>query len=166
MQRHITLSALGLAGLLAAAPAVAQHTVHAQQSARPHARPAQHRLIEIQIDDDFKPHTRTELGKLSGFDPIITQVHRGDRIRFVNVDDIHHTATGYAFGSGKIPANYKFQGDPSSPHGNTISASEWSTGNLAAHSRSKIFQTGPTGTFFFADAYHPTQMRGAIVVKP
>lgn len=166
MRRHITLSALGFAGLLAAAPAIAQNTVHAQQTAHPHGRAAQHRLIEIQVDDDFKPHTRTELGKLAGFDPVITQVHRGDRIRFVNVDDIRHTVTGYAFGSGKIPANYKFQGDPSMQHGNTISASEWSTGNLAAHSRSKIFQTGPTGTFFFADAYHPTQMRGAIVVKP
>lgn len=166
MQRHITLSALGLAGLLAAAPAMAQHTVRAQQTAHPHGKPAQHRLIEIRMDDDFKPHTRTEFGRLAGFDPVVTQVHRGDRIRFVNVDDIRHNATGYAFGGGKIPANYKFQGDPSTPHGTTISASEWSTGNVDAHSRSKIFQTGPTGTFYFADAYHPTEMRGVIVVKP
>lgn len=165
MQRNITLAALGLAGLLAA-PALAQHTVRAQQSAPPRHPAAQHRLVEIKMDLDFKPHARTEFGKLAGFDPVVTQVHRGDRIRFVNVDDVRHTATGYSFGGGSIPVNYKFQGDPSSPHGGTINQSEWSTGNVDAHSRSKVFQTGPTGTFYFADAYHPTQMRGAIVVKP
>lgn len=166
MQRYIGLLAIGLATALAGAPAAAQHTVRAQQSAHPSPRPQQHRLIEIRMDDDFKPHTRTEFGKLAGFDPIVTEVHRGDRIRFVNVDDIRHAAAGYAFGGGSIPANYKFQGDPSTAHGTTISASEWSTGNVDAHGRSKVFQTGPTGTFYFADAYHPTQMRGAIVVKP
>lgn len=165
MQRNLTMAALGLAGLALATPALAQHTVRAQHSAPPH-RQTQHRLVEIKMDLDFKPHARTEFGKLEGFDPVVTQVHRGDRIRFVNVDDVRHTATGYSFGGGRIPANYKFQGDPSTPHGNTIDQSEWSTGNVAAHSRSKIFQTGSTGTFYFADAYHPTDMRGAIVVKP
>jgi plastocyanin len=166
MQRNISLAALGLAGLVLASPALAQHTVRAQHSAPPRRQQQRHRIISINMDIDFKPHTRTDMGKLAGFDPVVTQVHRGDRIQFVNVDDIRHTATGYAFGGGKIPANYKFQGDPSVSHGNVIDQSEWSTGNVNAHSRSKIFQTGPTGTFYFADAYHPTEMRGAIVVKP
>lgn len=117
------------------------------------------------MDVDYKPKSRTQMGRLEGYDPVVTVVHRGDRVRFVNVDDIQHTATGYAFGGGQIPAHYKFQGDPSTPHGGAIARNEWSTGNVAAHSRSKVFQTSATGTFYYADAYHPTKMRGAIVVK-
>lgn len=166
MKRYLSLAVLAAASL-ALAPAVqAQTTVHAHEHhQKAKAAPVKPRLVEIRMDVDFKPKSRTEYGKLEGFDPVVTVVHRGDRIRFVNVDDIQHTATGYSFGGGRIPANYKFQGDPSTPHGGTIARNEWSTGNVAAHSRSKVFQTGATGTFYFADAYHPTQMRGAIVVK-
>ena len=164
MKRYLSL-ALAAAASLALAPAVqAQTTVHAQTARHKTAAPAA-RLVEVRMDNDFKPKSRSTYGRLEGYDPVVTVVHRGDRIRFVNVDDIQHNATGYAFGGGRIPANYKFQGDPSMPHGSTIDRSEWSTGNVAAHSRSKIFQTSATGTFYFADAYHPTQMRGAIVVK-
>jgi plastocyanin len=126
-----------------------------------------HRLQIINMDIDFRPKTRPSEGKLSGYDPVIAVVHTGDRVQFVNTDDIRHTATGYAFGGPTIPENYKFQGDPSMPHGDMINASEWSTGTVPAHGRSKIFNTGPLGTFYYACAYHQGQgMRGVIIVKP
>lgn len=163
MKHYFALLSLAVASL-AFAPAVqAQTTIRANEPGK-HARAPQRRLVEIRMDDDFQPKTRTAMGRLAGYDPVVTVVHRGDRIRFVNVDDIRHTATGFAFGGGKIPANYKFQGDPSTPHGAVISQSEWSTGNVAAHGRSRIFQTGSTGTFYYGCAYH-SKMRGAIVVK-
>ncbi len=130
-----------------------------------HGVPA-HRLQIINIDIDFRPHTRPEQGKLSGYDPVVAVVRVGDRVQFVNTDDIQHTATGYSIGGATIPANYRFEGDPTVPHGSVISTSEWGTGTLAPHSRSKIFNTGPTGTFYYACAYHQGKgMRGAIVVR-
>lgn len=148
-----------------AVPSAAKNAGHAHDKSSPHA--AAHRLQVINMDLDFKPHKRPEQGKLAGFDPVVAEVHVGDRIQFTNTDDNQHTATGYAFGGQQIPADYHFQGDPSLPHGDTINASEWSTGNVRPHSRaSRIFKTGPTGTFYFACAYHQKMMRGAIVVKP
>ncbi len=99
-----------------------------------YARAPQHRLQVISMDIDFKPHKRPEQGKLAGFDPIVTEVHVGDRVRFTNTDDIQHTATGYSFGGDQIPSDYRFQGDPTKPSGNAIGASEWSTGNVRPHS--------------------------------
>lgn len=162
MKRYPSIGIIAAAALALSSVAQAQTTVHANSHHKASSGP---RLVEIRMDDDFKPKTRTEYGRLEGYDPVVTVVHRGDRIRFVNVDDIRHTATGYSFGGGQIPAHYKFQGDPSTAHGNAINSSEWSTGNVAAHSRSQVFQTRTTGTFYYADAYHPTEMRGAIVVK-
>jgi plastocyanin len=98
---------------------------------------------------------------------VVAVVHAGDRVQFVNTDDIRHTATGYSFGGQTIPENYRFAGDPSVPHGSVISDSEWSTGNVPPHGRSKTFNTGPLGTFYYACAYHQARdMRGAILVKP
>ncbi len=126
----------------------------------------QHHLQIINMDIDFRPHARPEQGKLSGYDPVVAIVRVGDRVQFVNTDDNPHTATGYSISGQKIPENYKFQGDPTVAHGSTIDASEWSTGTIAPHSRSKVFNTGPTGTFYYACAYHQGKgMRGAIIVK-
>ena len=167
MKHYLVATVLVSTSFIALTGANAQTSVHAQTNkpAPRHAQPYKPRLVEIRMDDDFKPKMRTALGKLQGYDPIVTVVHRGDRIRFVNVDDIQHTATGYAFGGQTIPAHYKFQGDPSTQHGSEINRSEWSTGNVGAHTRSTIFQIRTTGTFYFADGYHPTEMRGAIIVK-
>jgi len=152
----------GLATLCTLLP-VRGDTVPAYQAPQP--KPA-HRLQTIKMDLDYRPKTRPEQGKLSGYDPVVTEVHVGDRIQFVNVDDNQHTATGYAFGGQTIPEHYRFQGDPSVAHGSVINASEWSTGNVRPHGKSKVFNTGPTGTFYFACAYHQGNgMRGAIVVK-
>ena len=149
-----------LAAFVGAAAVRAQTPVPAQ-----HGAPA-HRLQIINMDIDFRPHARPEQGKLSGYDPVVAVVRVGDRVQFVNTDDNPHTATGYTLGGQKIPENYKFQGDPTVAHGSTINASEWSTGTVAPHARSKIFNTGPTGTFYYACAYHQGKgMRGAIVVK-
>ncbi|GAC1397261.1 MAG: hypothetical protein NVSMB59_17390 [Vulcanimicrobiaceae bacterium] len=118
------------------------------------------------MDIDFKPHKRPDQGKLGGFDPIVTEVHVGDRIRFANTDDNQHTATGYGFGGQQIPDDYRFQGDPTKQSGDAIGASEWSTGNVRPHSQSsKVFTAKTAGTFYFACAYHQKMMRGAIVVK-
>ncbi len=129
-------------------------------------KPAKHRLQVINMDIDFKPHKRPDQGKLAGFDPIVTEVHVGDRIRFTNTDDNEHTATGYSFGGQQIPDDYRFQGDPTKEHRSDIGASEWSTGNVRPHSASnKIFTAKTPGTFYYACAYHQKIMRGAIVVK-
>ncbi len=129
-------------------------------------RAPQHRIVTINMDIDFKPHKRPEEGKLGGFDPIVAEVHVGDRIRFTNTDDNQHTATGYSFGGQQIPDDYRFQGDPTKPSGDAIGASEWSTGNVRPHSvSSKVFMAKTPGTFYFACAYHQKIMRSAIVVK-
>ncbi|MBV9439365.1 MAG: hypothetical protein JOZ24_05160 [Candidatus Eremiobacteraeota bacterium] len=170
MRLHTNLAAIGIASAVALAAATAPPTSAAApgHQAKPSRSPApKHRLQVINMDIDFKPHTRPEQGKLAGFEPVVAEVHVGDRIQFTNTDDNQHTATGYAFGGQRIPSDYRFQGDPTVPHGDTINASEWSTGNVRPHSRaSRIFKTGPTGTFYYACAYHQKIMRGAIVVKP
>lgn len=163
LMRKLAAAATAAAAIVfvPAVPTGAQSTVPAA-----HGVP-QHHLQIINMDIDFHPHKRPEQGKLSGYDPVVAVIRRGDRVQFVNTDDIRHTATGYAFGGQTIPENYRFQGDPSVPHGSTIGASEWSTGTVPPHGRSKIFNTGALGTFYFACAYHQAKgMRGAIVVKP
>lgn len=118
------------------------------------------------VDIDFKPHKRPEQGRLGGFDPVVTELHVGDRVRFSNTDDIQHAIVGYAFGGGSIPEDDHIQGDPTKPHGNTIDASEFGTGNLRPHSvGTPVFTAKTPGTFYFACAYHQKMMRGAIVVK-
>lgn len=130
------------------------------------ARAPQHRIQMISMDIDFKPHKRPDQGKLAGFDPIVAEIHVGDRVRFTNTDDLQHTATGYAFGGSQIPSDYRFQGDPTKPSGDAIGASEWSTGNVRPHSvSSRVFTAKTPGTFYFACAYHSKMMRGAIMVK-
>ena len=163
----LVISTLAFAASLAAA-SLAQTSVRADQAKHDKsvAHPSAHHLQTINMDIDFKPHKRPDQGQLSGFDPIVTVVHVGDRVRFTNTDDNQHTATGYSFGGSQIPADYRFQGDPTSIHGDAIGASEWSTGNVRPHSvSSKIFRATTPGTFYYACAYHQKMMRGAIVVK-
>jgi plastocyanin len=62
-----------------------------------------HRLQIINMDIDFRPHARPSQGRLSGYDPVVAVVHAGDRVQFVNTDDIRHTATGYSFGGRRSP---------------------------------------------------------------
>jgi hypothetical protein len=56
------------------------------------ARAPQHRIQVVNqgvnIDTDFKPHKRPDQGKLSEFDPIVAEIHVGDRVRFASTDDI------------------------------------------------------------------------------
>lgn len=144
-------------------------TTHADRGAHhagKHRNAAPRKVQTINVDIDFKPHRRPEQGKLAGFDPVVAQLHVGDRVRFTNTDDIQHAIVGYSFGGGSIPDDYKIQGDPTKIHGNEINASEWSTGNIRPHSvGAPVFTAKTPGTFYFACAYHQKMMRGAIVVK-
>ena len=92
----------------------------------------------------------------------------GDRIQWVNPDDQNHTATGMSFTGSSVPANYKFQGDFTKPHGRIIDATEWSTGNVRAHGgKSPIFVAKRVGHYFYACGYHiGIGQIGVIVVGP
>jgi len=125
-------------------------------------------LVRIRMDIDFRPHKRSSFGKLSGYDPVEVHVHPGDKIQWVNPDDETHTATGMAYTGDTVPANYKFQGDFTKPHGNIIGASEWGTGNVRGHGgTSPVFVAKRVGHYFYACGYHiGIGQIGVIVVEP
>ncbi|GAC1307798.1 MAG: hypothetical protein NVSMB21_12290 [Vulcanimicrobiaceae bacterium] len=166
---NATVTTAALIGALGLPSSVLADAVRADQGghhAGKHRDAGPRKVQTINVDIDFKPHKRPEQGKLSGFDPVVTEVHVGDRLRFSNTDDIQHAIVGYSFGGGTIPEDYKIQGDPTKAHGNEINASEWSTGNIRPHSvGAPVFTAKTAGTFYFACAYHQKMMRGAIVVK-
>ncbi len=157
-----------LAGLGSATLALALlgATPHAAKPA-PHHTSASH-LITIRMDLDFRPHKRSSFGKIRGYDPAEVHVHMGDKIQWVNPDDEAHTATGMAYTGQSAPANYKFQGDFTKPHGRIIDASEWSTGNVRAHGgKSPVFVAKRVGHYFYGCGYHlGVGQIGVIVVGP
>ena len=119
------------------------------------------------MDLDFRPHKRSNFGKIQGFDPVEARVHVNDRIQFVNVDDQLHTATGFAYTGQQAPAHYRYVGDFTKPSGKYINATEWSTGNVRPHAKSQVFVAKTVGTFFYGCGYHLGNGQvGVIVVGP
>ncbi len=162
MHARSLLSSLGVAAL-------AISVIGATHTPKPKYHEAStSRLVTIRMDIDFRPHKRSSFGKIEGYDPAEVHVHMGDKIQWVNPDDEVHTATGMAYTGGTVPASYKFQGDFTKPHGRIIGASEWSTGNVAAHGgKSPIFVTKRTGHYFYSCGYHiGIGQIGVIVVEP
>ncbi len=151
--------------ILAAGQTTAATMSHAQKH---HSHPATSRLVKIDVDLDFKPHTRSSFGRVLGFDPAEVHVHMGDRVQFVNVDDQIHTATGMSYTGQSAPAHYRYNGDPTKQSGRYINASEWSTGNLRAHGgKSQIFIAKNVGHYFYGCSYHLSMGQiGVIVVGP
>lgn len=126
-----------------------------------------HHLVTVNMDLDFKPHKRSQYGKLLGYDPVEIRVHQNDHIQFVNVDDQTHTATGFAYSGQRAPAHYVFQGDFTKPHGRIINASEWGTGNIRPHGKSQVFVAKTVGNYFFGCGYHLDKSQvGVIIVGP
>jgi len=166
---NVTLSSRVAAALLAAlvlaAGQTSAATTHHAQKKHPAAAS---RLVTIDVDLDFRPHTRSSYGRLLGFSPAEVHVRMGDRIQFVNVDDEIHTATGMSYTGQTVPAHYRFNGDPTTRSGRYINASEWSTGNLRAHGgKSQIFIAKNVGHYFYACSYHLSQGQiGVVVVGP
>jgi len=159
------LCAAALASAAAVAlPASAAAPHHVQHHA---AKPQSH-LVTIRMDTDFKPHRRSEFGRLLGYDPAEVHVHMGDKIQFVNPDDENHAATGMNYNGQQVPKNYKFQSDYTAARGRIIDASEWSTGTVRAHGgKSQVFVTKKTGHYFYGCGYHQHEgMVGVIVVEP
>lgn len=157
-----TMSALLLISICA-------HREASAANAKPRgAKMPAHHLVIIQIDSDFKPHKRTDFGRLLGYSPVEAHVHVNDKIQFVNVDDQVHTATGMSYTGQVVPAHYQFQGDATQAHGRFINASEWSTGNLRANGgKSQVFVAKYVGHFFYACSYHIGDGQiGVIVVGP
>lgn len=151
---------------LGSAPAATKSHSHHAGAARGHK--ATSRLVTINTDLDFKPHRRSNFGKILGYDPAEVHVHMGDRIQFVNTDDQIHTATGMSYTGQMAPAHYRFNGDPTKQSGRIIDASEWSTGNLRAHGgKSQIFVAKNVGHYFYGCSYHlGLGQIGVIVVGP
>jgi plastocyanin len=148
---------------LALAIMPSQHT-HANQALA--ARRIQHRLQIINMDLDYQPKVRPVQGKLTGYNPAVANLHVGDRVQFVNIDDLRHTATGFSVGGQTVPEHYKFAGDPTKRSGSEITAHEWSTGVVAAHGKSQIFTVKLPGMYYYGCAYHlGNGMRAAIIVK-
>jgi len=156
-------AAFVLTFLIGAAPAT-----KSPSSAKHNNQPVTHSLVKINMDLDFKPHTRSSFGKLQGYDPVEVHVHQNDRIQFVNVDDQTHTATGMSYTGQVVPAHYLFHGDPTKSHGRLINATEWSTGNVRAHGgKSQVFVAKTVGHYFYGCTYHlGNGMIGVIVVGP
>lgn len=156
------------ATVLVALILVAGQTSAAALQKHPTRHAATSRLVTIDVDLDFKPHTRSSFGRLLGYRPAEVHVRMGDHIQFVNVDDEIHTATGMAYTGQSVPAHYRYNGDPTVRSGRYINASEWSTGNLRAHGgKSQIFIAKNVGHFFYACSYHLSQGQiGVIVVGP
>lgn len=161
MNIRYAFAALTAATLFSAAvPAAAKAPVH-------HTRAASH-LVTIQMDLDFRPHTRSTFGAIKGYNPAEVHVHMGDKIQFVNVDDQIHTATGMAYTRQTRPSNYKFAGDFTKAHGSIIDASEWSTGTVRPHGgKSQVFIAKRVGHYFYGCGYHLGNGQiGVIVVGP
>lgn len=150
----------------AASPS-ASHSPKGHPQAHP-GNHAAHHVVTINMDLDFKPHKRSDFGKLQGYDPVEVHVHQNDQIQFVNTDDQAHTATGFSYTGQVAPAHYTFHGDPTVSHGRLIDATEWSTGNVRAHGgKSQLFVAKTVGHYFFGCSYHlGNGMIGVIVVGP
>ena len=80
--------------LLGTAAGAANKPAHHPAPAHHAGTKQTHHLVTVNMDLDFKPHTRSSYGKLLGYSPIEVRVHQNDQIQFVNVDDQQHTATG------------------------------------------------------------------------
>lgn len=146
----------------------ATHTVPAKHHAIGHHDKQTHHLVTINMDLDFKPHKRSNFGKLQGYDQAEVHVRQNDQIQFVNTDDQSHTATGFSYTGQVVPTHYTFHGDPTRAHGKIINQTEWSTGNVRAHGgKSQVFIAKTVGHYFYACNYHlGNGMIGVIVVGP
>lgn len=107
----------------------------------------------VKMELAIKP-VHTKYGKLGGYDPIVLTVHVGDRVRWQNVDDESHTATSTGFdGDGRVAT------------GNTISPAPWSSGEVGARHKSRVFVATRTGVYHYGCGYHfKLGQRGVIVV--
>jgi len=166
MKKSLAFALLFLAAFASAistGQSAAQHQKQAQHPAK-----AVHSLVTIKMDLDFRPNKSSSFGKVQGYDPAEVHVHQNDRIQFVNTDDQNHTATGMSYTGQQVPANYKFVGDFTPPHGKYINATEWSTGNVRAHGgKSPVFVAKNVGHYFYACGYHiGIGQIGVIVVGP
>ncbi len=103
------------------------------------------------MDLNFRPHKRSNFGKLQGYDPAEVHVHQNDQIQFVNTDDQNHTAAGFAYSGQVAPAHYKFAGDFTKQHGG----------------KSQVFVAKNVGHYFYGCGYHLGNGQvGVIVVGP
>jgi len=146
----------------------ASHSPTSKAHPKSHGSKQTHHLVTINMDLDFRPHKRSNFGKIQGYDPAEVHVHQNDQIRFVNVDDVAHTATGFSYTGQTVPAHYKYVGDFTKQSGRLINATEWSTGNVRAHGgKSQIFVAKNVGHYFYGCGYHLGNGQiGVIVVDP
>ncbi len=163
MQRRGLIAIISALTLLVLAPTATKSPYATARAAQPKSHS---RLQIIKMDLDYRPKVRPEFGQLRGYDPVVATVHMGDRVQFINEDDMEHTASGFAISGQVIPAHYHFAGDPTMRKGRIIDAHEWSTGNLRAHGgKSQIFIAKNPGNYYYGCTYHLSQhMRGVIIV--
>ena len=110
-------------------------------------------VVKMQLS--IKP-TQTKYGEVGGYGPAVLTVHTGERIRWLNVDSIPHTATSRDFPTdGRIAT------------GNTITSRPWSSGNVLPHAESGLFTATRPGVYYYSCGYHfKLGQRGVIVVVP
>jgi len=110
-------------------------------------------VVKMQLA--VKP-AETKYGKLGGYDPSVLIVHAGERVRWLNVDSIPHTATSRGFPTdGRIAT------------GSKITSRPWSSGNVLPHTQSRLFTAVRPGVYYYSCGYHFTLgQRGVIVVLP
>ena len=170
MKQHLAKlvpSALALVLLSCVVAGAAKPAPHKPPAPKHNAGPAHH-LVIINMDLDFRPHQRSNFGKIQGYDPAEVHVHQNDQIQFVNTDDQNHTATGFAYTGQVVPSQYKFAGDFTKQSGRLINATEWSTGNVRPHGgKSQVFVAKNVGHYFYGCGYHlGSGQIGVIVVGP
>ncbi|GAC1659606.1 MAG: hypothetical protein NVS9B12_13140 [Vulcanimicrobiaceae bacterium] len=168
MKLHLSRIAPSALALVLLSGVVAGAAKPEQHKAPPQHGQAAHHLVTINMDLDFRPHKRSDFGKIQGYDPAEVHVHQNDQIQFVNTDDQNHTATGFSYSGQVVPEHYKFAGDFTKQHGRLIDATEWSTGNVRAHGgKSQIFVAKNVGHYFYGCGYHLGNGHiGVIVVGP
>jgi plastocyanin len=106
----------------------------------------------IAIDLDI-PAVSTPHGKTLGYAPMETDIHVGDSVRFINVDDEAHTATAAGITDFR-------------PHGARLSQ-PWSTGSLSQEQSSRLFLADKPGIYRYGCRYHVAEgQRAVIVVTP
>ena len=161
--QYLKYSALTLAFLFCIAAGAPPKSSHPKSGAK-----QMHHLVTINMDLDFRPHKRSTYGKLLGYDPAEVHMHQNDQVRFVNVDDVAHTATGFSYTGQTAPAHYTYVGDFTKQSGRLINATEWSTGNVRAHGgKSQVFVAKNVGHYFYGCGYHLGNGQiGVIVVDP
>ncbi|HEY0799002.1 MAG TPA: hypothetical protein VGD50_07615 [Candidatus Baltobacteraceae bacterium] len=103
----------------------------------------------VAIDLDI-PAVTTPHGKTLGFAPMETDVHVGDHVRFINVDDEPHTATAAGVQDFK-------------PHGTRLSQ-PWSTGSLVQEQSSGLFLADKAGVYHYKCLYHFSKGQQAVIV--